>query len=100
MMKKIEVDWDEKKKSLEDELAKIQTLLASTYDRYVLNHVREYIAVTIVIVRYLEKNLPSPSTLPVSVLVTIPQKNISFDNFIIKPSDTYVHVSYTCTYLK
>lgn len=32
-MKQIEVDWDEKKKSLEDELVRIQTLLASTYDK-------------------------------------------------------------------
>ena len=45
--------------------------------------------------RYLEKNLPSPSTLPITVQLSVPQKGFVANDVIVKPSDTYVHVGHT-----
>lgn len=73
-LNKIEIDWEEKRKSLNEEMMRVETLLTSAYDRY------------------LERNLPSPSTLPIPVQLTVPQKNFVANDVIIKPSDTMDHV--------
>jgi dephospho-CoA kinase len=69
-MNAIEKEWEEKRQLLTDELARIESLLTSAYDRY------------------LERNLPSSDTMPVTVKLSVPEKDFAVDDIIIKPSDT------------
>ena len=41
--------------------------------------------------RYLEKHLPPPDTLPVTVKLSVPDKNFIAEDVILKPSDTYAY---------
>ncbi|XP_019852014.1 PREDICTED: E3 ubiquitin-protein ligase TRIM39-like [Amphimedon queenslandica] len=69
-LQRVEKEWEEKNQSLTNELARIELLLTSAYDRY------------------LEKNLPAPDTLPITVCLSVPEKNFTADDVILKPNET------------
>ena len=41
-LNKIEIDWEEKRKSLNEEMMRVETLLTSAYDRYINRLIYNY----------------------------------------------------------
>ncbi|CAI8016470.1 LON peptidase N-terminal domain and RING finger protein 3 [Geodia barretti] len=70
----IEMKGEEKKEMLAKELEKTEQLLTSTYDRYLTEY------------------LPSPSTIPVTVSLSVPERQFLAPEVILRPEDSMAAV--------
>lgn len=95
----MEIEWEAKRKELTDELARIESLLCTAYDRYVCDSGLAYRDYKCTCFRYLEKSLPLPSTVPVTVKLSVPEKSFVADSVIVKPNETYGRCDATCRYI-
>lgn len=73
-MEDIERHGEEKKRALASELERVEILLASAYDRY------------------LAENLPPPSTIPLMVKLTVPERKFEAREVLLKPTDNMATV--------
>lgn len=73
-MTSVEEKWEMKKHHLEEELQRVEKVLADAYDRY------------------LTENLAPPSTMPISVKLTFPEKGFEASDIVLKPDETMASI--------
>ncbi|KAL5473853.1 hypothetical protein EMCRGX_G028415 [Ephydatia muelleri] len=73
-MAAVEEQWEVKKKKLQDELERVERMFADAYDRY------------------LTENLSPPSTIPISVKLTFPEKGFEATDIVLKPDETMASI--------
>ena len=111
----VERRWEEKKQSLTEELARVEKLLAGAYDRsagilslppslpppsslsppppsptyvHTCNTIHHSHAYTLSgCHRYLTEHLPPPSTIPLNITLSVPQKNFIATDVLLKPEE-------------
>ena len=97
-LKLIEEECESKMQSLQDELAKIENLLTTAYDRWAYQgtqHNHSFhspspsLPPSLPPSRYLTDYLPSPATIPITVKLSVPEKQFVAENVILKPTDRY-----------
>ncbi|KAL5481925.1 hypothetical protein EMCRGX_G022200 [Ephydatia muelleri] len=73
-MAEVEGKWEAKKQHLQEELERVEKVLADAYDRY------------------LTENLSPPSTIPISVKLTFPEKGFEASDIVLKPDETMASI--------